>query len=135
MARETKTLSPPERGPFRTHAVSTAGAKWTVMPVLLAILVLALLAAGAWASAMDADDRPASWNAAETGRYGSADVSPDEGIVPAARLHPRGLPRRNGRVYAKSRTTRTKRRSAGSQERSGIESEPGSHAGPEGGWM
>jgi hypothetical protein len=60
---------------------------------LVAVLILAIWAAGTWATAGVAGDGAAFPFIPGTGQTGGKNSPPDNGDLPAARPHPRGLPR------------------------------------------
>jgi hypothetical protein len=71
--------------------------KSTAFPAIVAVLILALLAVGTWATAGVAGDETAVPDIPGTGQTGGKNPTPDNGDLPAARSHPRGLPRGRAR--------------------------------------
>ena len=86
-------------------------AKSRALSALVAVLIVALLAAGTWATAVVAGDGTAVPNILGTGQIGGKNATPDNGDLPAARPHPRGLPRRS---RARPRGRRRENREPGS---------------------
>ena len=66
--------------------------------VAVLILVLAMWAVGTWATAGAARDGTAVPFIPGTGQTGGKNPTPDDGDLPAARPHPRGLPRGRARA-------------------------------------
>ena len=79
----------------KKHAGSEAKSRASL--ALVAVLIVALLAAGTWATGGVAGDKTAAPDIPGTGQTGGKNSTPDDGDLPAARPHPRGLPRRRGR--------------------------------------
>jgi hypothetical protein len=71
--------------------------KRRAFPALVTVLIVALLAAGAWATAEVAGDGTAVPDILGTGQTGGKNPTPNNGDLPAARPHPRGLPRGRAR--------------------------------------
>jgi hypothetical protein len=78
-----------------------SGTKRRAFPALVAVLIVAILAAGTWATAGGAEDGATTPHIPGTGQTGGKDATPDNGDLPAACPHPRGLPR--GRVRPQGR--------------------------------
>lgn len=79
----------------KKHAGSEAKSRASL--ALVAVLIVALLAAGTWAIGGVAGDKRAAPDIPGTGQTGGKNSTPDDGDLPAARPHPRGFPRRRGR--------------------------------------
>jgi Bacterial regulatory proteins, luxR family len=77
--------------------------KRRAIPALVAVLILALLAAGTRATAGAAGDGTAAPDISGTGQTGGKNAMPDNEDLPAARPHPRGLPRGRARGRARPR--------------------------------
>jgi hypothetical protein len=74
-------------------------AKSRAFQAIVAVLILALLAVGTWATAGDAGDGTAAPDIPGTGQTGGKKSTPDNGDLPAPRPHPRGLPRGRAREH------------------------------------
>jgi hypothetical protein len=80
--------------------------KSRAFPAIVAVLIVALLAAGTWATAGAAGDGTAVPFIPGTGQTGGKNPTPDDGDLPAARPHPRGLPRRRARPRGRRQENR-----------------------------
>ena len=67
--------------------------KRRTFPALVAVLILALLAVGTWTTVGVAGDGTPAPSISGTGQTGGKNATSDNGDLPAARPHPRGLPR------------------------------------------
>jgi hypothetical protein len=81
-------------------------AKSRVFQVLVAVLIVALLAAGTWTTAGVSGDGKAAPDIPRTGQTGGKNSTPDDGDLPAARPHPRGLPRHRARPHGRPQESR-----------------------------
>jgi hypothetical protein len=75
-------------------------------PALVAVLILALLAVGTWATAGAAGDGTTAPHIPGTGQTGGKNPTSDNGNIPAARPHPRGLPRGRARLRGRHQENR-----------------------------
>ena len=67
--------------------------KRRTFPALVAVLILVLLAVGTWTTVGVAGDGTPAPGISGTGQTGGKNSTSDNGDLPAARPHPRGLPR------------------------------------------
>jgi hypothetical protein len=81
-------------------------AKRRASQALVAVLIVALLAAGIWTTAGVAGDRTADPDITGTAQTGGKNSTPDDGDLPAARPHPRGLPRGRRRPHERPQVSR-----------------------------
>ena len=81
-------------------------AKSRAFPALVAVLIVALLAAGTWTTAGVAGDGTAAPDIPGTGQTGGKNSTPDDGDLPAPRPHPRGLPRGRWRPHERPQESR-----------------------------
>lgn len=86
------------------HAGSEAKSRASL--ALVAVLIVALLAAGTWATAGVAGDKRVAPDIPGTGQTGATNSTPHDGDLPAARPHPRGLPRRRARPHGRPQEDR-----------------------------
>jgi hypothetical protein len=77
-------------------------AKRRASQVLVAVLIVALLAAGTRTTAGVVGDGTAAPDITGAGQTGGKNSTPDDGDLPAARSHPRGLPRGRRRPHERS---------------------------------
>lgn len=80
--------------------------KSRAFPAILAVLILAIWAAGTWATAGVAGDATAVPDIPATGQTGGKNPTPDNGDLPTARPHPRGLPRSRARLHGRRQENR-----------------------------
>ena len=73
---------------------------------LVAVLIVAIWAAGTWATARAVGDGTAVPDILGTGQTGGKNPTPDNGDLPAARPHPRGLPRGRARPRGRRQENR-----------------------------
>jgi hypothetical protein len=81
-------------------------AKSRALSALVAVLIVALLAAGTWTIAGVAGDGTAAPDITGAGQTGGKNSTPDNGDLPAARPHPRGLPRGRRRPHERPQENR-----------------------------
>jgi hypothetical protein len=81
-------------------------ARRRAFPALVAVLIVALLAAGTWTTAAVSGDGTAAPDIPGTGQTGRKNSTPDDGDLPAARPHPRGLPRHRARPHERPQESR-----------------------------
>lgn len=80
--------------------------KSRAFPAILAVLILAIWAAGTWATVGVAGDATAVPDIPATGQTGGKNPTPDNGDLPTARPHPRGLPRSRARLHGRLQENR-----------------------------
>jgi hypothetical protein len=73
--------------------------KRRAFPALVVVLILALLAVGTWTTVGVAGDGTSAPGISGTGQTGGKNATSDNGDLPAARPHPRGLPRGRTRPH------------------------------------
>jgi hypothetical protein len=88
----------------KKHAGSEAKSRASL--ALVTVLIVALLAAGTWATGGVAGDGKAAPNTLGTGQTGGKNSTPHDGDLPAARPHPRGLPRRRAHPHERRQENR-----------------------------
>jgi hypothetical protein len=98
-------------------------AKRSAFQALVAVLIVALVAAGTWTTAGVAGDGTATPHIRGTEQTGGKNSTPDNGDLPAARPHPRGLPRHRARPHERPQV---------SHEQSPLVTETVGHQAPTG---